>query len=83
MKKEQLRITDKNIASYYGVSQQSLMNYKKSDDIRINRRYNAYRLLYIQYINSLDEAQIANFKENQKNFQKALTNENIFDKITV
>ena len=82
LKINDIKILDRDIALYFGTSQQSLMNYKKSSDIKINRRYKAFRFIYIDFIKSLDAVQSAECVKNKVYFHKLIKSETIFDKLS-
>ena len=76
-------IKDKEVAIYFGITPTTMSNYNKSNDLRINRRYNAYRSLYMDFIRSLDAAQVAEASQNKEYFDKLIRNNNIFDNLRI
>ena len=49
------RPTEIKIAAHYGLTTQTLRNYRNSDDIRMNERYSALREYYIKHTEKQDE----------------------------
>lgn len=45
-------ITDKKIAEFYNTTTQTLRNWKKSDSVELNRRYEAFRAFYEKSLNT-------------------------------
>ena len=52
------KILDKDIASFFNVSEATLSNHKNSDNVKLSNRYKALKEFYINNVNSeLDEVQ--------------------------
>ncbi len=49
------RVTDKEIAEYFGNTTQTLRNYRYSEDERMNRRYSALREYCVKQREKKDE----------------------------
>jgi len=46
-------LTDKKMAGFYGLTPQTLYNYKSSDNVKLNNRYKALRKFYKRWLRSI------------------------------
>lgn len=44
-----MRVTDKDIAAFFGVTPKTISVHKHSEDVKLNNRYKAMRAFYINY----------------------------------
>lgn len=44
------KFLEKDMAVFFGITQQGLINYKKHKDIEYKRRYEALKQFYIKYL---------------------------------
>lgn len=54
-RKKQIKVKEIALAKFYGVTTQTLRNYRNSDDVEMNRRYEALRSYYIECMEDKDE----------------------------